>query len=234
MPLDSEGHEPKTAEQKKRDRILIIVGVVGVLIAFFTLMALKKKATASGTTTTAVNQQTQTQAAWEAGVDTVLSTLLQHRGVGTGSTTVTTTKTKGTTTGHGSGTSPNTGANGQQGNQTTAPQPWSPAPETTTIKNQIAGTGGTLAGEIQGQGNSSIFLSSGGGVYIPPNTKAQGFFGSIYDLPASIQSGIRGTFNKIFTTPTGGYTLEDTTGQEYHFGPTANWASGTPTKAHNK
>jgi hypothetical protein len=63
-----------------------------------------------------------------------------------------------------------------------------------------------------------LALTELGGVYdIGP--KGGAFQGSRFSLTPGTQSGIRGTFNQIFVRPSGGYTIVDTSGQSYSFGP---------------
>jgi len=69
-----------------------------------------------------------------------------------------------------------------------------------------------------------LYLAQKGGVYAEGGS---GFFGSIFDLPTGTFAGR--TAQRIVPQPTGGYTIVDTAGEGYTFGPNgANYAGVAP------
>lgn len=112
-----------------------------------------------------------------------------------------------------------------QGSSTTAPS----FPGLGSIGAAMAANGEQLADFVWNpQFGDFLVLTNKGGVYnIAPGGGASssgGFYGSYLSLPPQDTQGGPRSFSKISVNGDGGYTITDTNGESYTFGPNANFA----------
>lgn len=92
-----------------------------------------------------------------------------------------------------------------------------------SVAAAMAGNGEYLVDTVYNPASSTwLYLTQKGGVYAEGGN---GFFGSVFNLPAGTFAGR--TASKIIPSSTagnGGYTIIDTAGETYNFGPNANFA----------
>ena len=106
---------------------------------------------------------------------------------------------------------------------TTAPGP--PPGLSGALAQSAAADGGIVSTVFQPVTGTWLYLTKNGGIYTQGGT---GFFGSLYDLLPSTFTGTGRQAASLVANPDGGYTVVDTAGETYTFGPNQNYAGVIP------